>query len=792
MLGTVENKIRFKAILIYLIVALICGGMIFYIYNLRASIDDYKSNIEQYNEEILQMDSLVRFINVTQEEANRYVMTRRLVHLRQFRSHLEIIENQLDSLRPAQADHSLFDGMNELLKEKGSIITRLSRQFSVQQEPDSVLERMITYEPIVQTDSILITTVSQDTTIHLPPPQRRNIFQRIFTSRSEQDTVYSISTTQTDTLIIVNRPDSIPILSEIGTYTEQIRQDYQQRITSIQNEVNQLLIADQEISTRISGLLIHLYSSSIRNILNRIDEQEEEIRHVNSLSVRAGIVALALILLFIILIFSDVSKGLRARRALEEANKRIGETLESRHKLFLSVSHDIKTPLNSILGQLDTKEQPLSFSEETLSSMKNAGEHILSLLNTLVQFSGLEQGVLQVHLSSFHAGRLFREVTAICAPLAARKGLQFIGKGTPDPMLYLHSDPVKIKQILINLLSNAIKYTPSGEVRLEFSYENGKLTCTVSDTGSGIYDEQKELLFSPFTRLEGNSYMAEGTGVGMYVVKGLVSLLNGELTVRSVPEKGTSITVCLPIRQVEPAEKQPREMQTLLLIDDDHSFLTVLSHLITQAGYTCESCSPGKEFEEKLNTLSSYDLILTDMEMGSWSGMDILQAVRQTAPDIPVFVMTGRDDFNLETVYRLGFDNYISKPITSSSFESLIKGEKPEKKNETSSLEEMFAGDPKALEEVLDTFINSTLLYIAGRQEAIEKDDFYKARQIAHKMLPMFIQLDAGKVVMLLKKMDSHRNNLPEDHPEWKTETELIIRESGELLLRLRTPGTPL
>ncbi|MCC8152890.1 MAG: hybrid sensor histidine kinase/response regulator [Tannerellaceae bacterium] len=791
MLQTVESKIRLKAILIYIIVAAFCCEMVFYTYHLRDSIDSYKNNIEEHNTEIAQTDSLIQFINKTQQEANQYVLTRRTAHLRQFHENLSIIEFHLDSLQQQEIVPFLSELMEEtnlLLREKGDIIRRLNRQFIIQNTSDNTINELLSaYEPVQQTDSIIISSVQQDTTYHVPLAPKRNIFQRIFSSKEQEtDTIFSISTIRTDTVVIVNQSDTIPMLSEISTYTEQIKDDYKARINSIQAEVNRLLMADQEISIRISSILINLYSNSIRNILGKVYEQEEEIRRTNSLSLLTGGIALALILLFILLIFSDVSKSLRNRQKLEEANRVIRQTMDSRHKLLLSVSHDIKTPLNSILGYLDIAQKPGRLSSQEISTMKSAGNYILTLLTNLLEYSGLEQGMMHPSPIRFNLYDVCKETVDICSSLAQKKGLNLIYNLPENKEIYLIADAIKIRQIVVNILSNAIKYTNEGNVILNVTYEAGRIAFTIEDSGMGMDKTEIEKLFQPFTRMDSHQKMAEGTGIGMYVVKGLTELLNGTIRVESVKEKGTTITVSIPVTESEKIVPQENTSKRILLIDDNPSFLLLLKEMINQTGHQPDVCHTPEEFKEKIQAKTDYDMVITDMDMGNFSGMNVLKLVRNINPDIPVIIMTGDNRFDYTKAIEAGFTNHFSKPVSLLTLIQILGGEITTSTNEFELLEEMFGNDRETIREILETFISSSFLHIDNLLMAMENNDFTKAQKICHTMLPMCMQLNCQELTGILKQIDGWRNR-EEEYPDWKQEIKKIIPLTGTLIERIQT-----
>ena len=166
--------------------------------------------------------------------------------------------------------------------------------------------------------------------------------------------------------------------------------------------------------------------------------------------------------------------------------------------------------------------------------MRNSGRHILALLENLLEYSGLEQGTLQAVMEPFNVRELFLETSDMLKPLTLRKNLHLEYDVRIGNEVRLVSDPLKIRQIVMNLLSNAVKYTPQGGIRFTAAYRAGMLEFCVADTGAGIPAEFLAKLYEPFTRSVENSHYAEGTGLGMFVVKGLVELLNGTVDILSL------------------------------------------------------------------------------------------------------------------------------------------------------------------------------------------------------------------------------------------------------------------
>jgi len=524
--------------------------------------------------------------------------------------------------------------------------------------------------------------------------------------------------------------------------------------------------------------LIELYSNIINSRIEEIDQSERIIKENNIYFAIGIIVVLGLILILIILIISNVNKSLSARKALEQANQKIKETLESRHRLLLSVSHDIKTPLNSILGYLELSNDP-EFYEKNAASMKNSGKHILALLDNLLGYSSLEQGSLRSTKNKFSLKELCLDIIEMFIPLAYQKNLSFSYDLNFDPQLVLYSDKIKIKQIIINILSNSIKYTTSGEINLRVSYEDNMINFHITDTGAGIPEEQINNIFIPFLRIEKNNSIAEGSGLGMYVVKGLVDLLNGEIKINSKVDVGTGIVIRIPA--ITKSINNEIHHKKLLIIDDDMAFLTMIKELLSRLGHDATTCLPGTEFNYYLKHIKNFDIVITDMEMNNFSGMVILEKIKKESKIIPVIIMTARDDFDNIKATDLGFDGYIRKPLDISSIHELLGGTY-KAEFDSKLLEQMFDNDKNIINEILITFINSTKGNIKLLHQSIIKNNFIQAQEVCHRMLPMFMQLGEKDSVIILKKMDFMRGKKSSAYPQWKNDVRKLIKLSTLLI----------
>ncbi|MDR0349563.1 MAG: response regulator [Tannerella sp.] len=781
---TIENKIHINVVFIYMIAIILCCAMLLFFYHSRKNINEQKKNIETHDQIMAETKELVHCVNQAQQEVNQYIESKQTAHLDSFHVCLHEIDKQIDTLKIYTTDSVptiLFQELRALLHKKEETVAELKYLFQKQAFSQNMHERIKTIETTDQPNSVKTKTYLKQDTI-IKEQKKKNLWKRItaaFSSKQPSDTIISSSSEITDTIKIASDHNSNAIVKR-DTIIKNVRIDYQNHISSIEEQVIRLILSDQEISSRISNLLINLYNNFLYSRLDEIMENEHWLLNNNTISFIIASIALFLILLFIFLIINDVNKGLRMRKSLEEANLRTKQLMESRHQLLLSVSHDIKTPLNSMLCYLELNSSSDELTMNDLSSMSNSGKYILALLENLLEFSSLQQGTLTTSLSKFNIYDLCEDVKEMFIPLSQQKGLAFHYTFNLASDLFVTSDSLKIKQVIINILSNAVKYTSEGKIDFQVDMENETLSILISDTGIGIPEKQIDQVFQPFTRIDENKNMAEGTGFGMYVVKGLVDLLAGEITVKSAVNKGTSVYIKFPVR-IAADDNRIAAVKKILVIDDDPSFSNLLGRMLERLGHTAYSCSSFAEFEKYKLQLSGFDLVLTDMEIGNYSGMDVLHNIRQRNRSLPVFIITGKSDFSGEQAVSAGFNGYLPKPVTLDALSNAVNQTVPVN-DRLKSLREMFDNDEDLIREVIQTFIHTTEQNLSVLKQCIENNTFTEAQAVCHKMLPMFLQTGEYHPAEFLRRMDLLKGKPETIYPEWKKDAAAFITEAEEML----------
>ena len=361
---------------------------------------------------------------------------------------------------------------------------------------------------------------------------------------------------------------------------------------------------------------------------------------------------------------------------------------------FLSnMSHDIRTPMNAILGMCMIARQNMDNPkkvEDCLSKIDASSAHLLNLINAVLDMSKIESGKVVFHESTFDISQMVKEICDIIQPQAAKKGVEFCYGFESLKNIYVTGDSLRIRQIFVNILGNAVKFTPE-KGKIKFSartcpssytdYTTFEFIC--SDTGMGMSEEFKEKLFQPFER-ETNSkiHSIGGNGLGMAITKNIIDLMNGEIYVDSSIGVGTTFTVVLHLKEADRNGLQEKEGEEenrgtsrnfegkrILLVEDNELNREIAREFLTLAGVTIEEAQNGKEAVEMVEKSGEnyYDLIFMDIQMPLMNGYEAAKAIRalhRRDADLPIIAMTANafsDDIRMAK--EAGMNEHISKPI---------------------------------------------------------------------------------------------------------------------------------
>ena len=410
-------------------------------------------------------------------------------------------------------------------------------------------------------------------------------------------------------------------------------------------------------------------------------------------------VGLLLLLAFNLLIMMYFNRKLKA--AVDSADK----ANRAKTDFLSSMSHDIRTPMNAIVGLSLLTEKNAddpTIVRENLQKMNRASNHLLTLINDILDISKVESGKLNMSPVTFSIVECAENLVTISQPMVKEKNIDFRFHIDRVSHEYLYADQLRINQIFINLLSNAIKYTePGGQVCVDMKEEPGQtdksvqLVYKVSDNGIGMTPEFMAKMYEPFSRQTDSRVNAiSGTGLGLAITKQMIDLMNGTIDCQSEAGKGTTFTVKL---EITIADRQMEEMKLppirVLIADDDEILLETAKDTLSSIGVKADIARSGAEAIQMISDSADYQVMILDWKMPDMDGIEVTRRLRKEVHnDIPVILISAYDYSDIESAAKeAGISGYICKPLFCSTLYNKINevlGNKSAPVNPDSDLED--------------------------------------------------------------------------------------------------------
>ena len=543
-----------------------------------------------------------------------------------------------------------------------------------------------------------------------------------------------------------------------------------------------------------------------------------------------SIMVFLLLILLGYLIFTWITKHKKINNALTEAKLKAERLAQLKAEFLANMSHEVRTPMNAIVG---FSEQLASTTlsekqEKYLSTIRSSSEHLLAVINDILDQAKLESGKMAFEKAGFEIRKVVDSVRKTLSQQAESKGLSLITTIDDDIPEVLIGDPFRLTQILINLTSNAVKFTVEGKVviRCKSILKNTKelkLQIEVEDTGIGIDQENLNNVFDDFYQTDvGSTRQHGGTGLGLTITKRLVELQEGTIRVASEKGKGSKFTVTIPYkigaktdleqhREAANRDEGALKGKSILVADDEEYNRLLLKTILQKWQMKITLCENGKEVLEALES-NHYDLILMDVRMPEMNGLEATKSIRAqfNAPfnRIPIIALTAAaSNSDAQKCIRAGMDDFLSKPFKGVQLYQKItevlkieedvqqiEKEKNDQQSDNSvmydlkELSQLSNGDEQFVIDMLETFIRNAKTDINKMDEAFSNGHLEAVSLWAHKVVAPCRHLGLKELSIKLKKIENTAQSAE------KREIEQLIdqvkNEAGEIFKSLEAEIT--
>ena len=576
---------------------------------------------------------------------------------------------------------------------------------------------------------------------------------------------------------------------------------------SQERSANQLFLHMEDLVKKES-----LLNEKITQLASEFNAEDSQMRKLGSTHLMShqretlhlvmwfGFAAFLLAFIFYWLFHRDANERQRNKMLLEQSNRHNEELLTLRRNMMLTVSHDLRSPLTSIMGYADliaetTKDEKCKQYEEAI---KQSSDRMLTLLNTLLSYYRLDTGKDEVDMMPFHVKDVLRTLMAEYEPLAAVKDIVIEGAFTGNDTVVM-GDRKRIIQIGSNLMSNAVKFTKKGSVNISVDYRDNTLTIRVKDSGTGMSEEQMQRIFAPFNRLE-NADTQEGFGLGLSIVKALAELLGGRIEVESHVGFGSLFTVTLPLVEGDEEVLQRSVMKSTALpeglriavLDDDTVVLKMTVEMLAKKKVQVVGCHTVDELFDRMRK-NDYDLIITDIMLGGMSGFDLLELLRGAnignSKTVPMLAMTGRTERSAEDFVKAGFRGCLLKPFSyaeltiaianSINEESQTEDETPKIPNADFSM--LLKGE-KDVNGMLALLVEQTEKEMSELESAFETGDIDAISFLQHKLESRWELLGIVKPMLKLRDALKGKGNLDKAIKEVVLTAEQLVNQAKRMM----------
>lgn len=782
-----KNKFPFKIILSYVVLGAIAVVVSYFLYSeYRGFLDTSTSNPNE--KKILEAGSLINLLYETDGFSRLALLTQEKsdfeIYLEKADLLFEKIE-ELEAVTPDALQKQQLDSVRELLERKNQNIEQI-RVLKLARNENAPLDEILREFTLMDRE---IGRLTVDNFIENPGMLGRyeyNVMKRYVDYLNENSGVDStdVKGVKLDSMLVSYRF----IVSEA-------KKENSRLMRSLQTKENELIQNDMIISGQMQQIINAIDREVNRKNLLEKAEREASIQQTSRTLTLFGFAGLAILLLLSYITIADFFKAERLKEKLRAEKKFSDDLLKSREQLLSTVSHDLKTPLNTIVGysELFTHTE-LSNKQQNYNRQIASSAHFVSkLVDDLLDFSKLEAGKLTLDAIPFSLDSLLNNSVRASKDIHAGKPVKlelYIDEALQGRIF--ESDPLRIQQIINNLVGNAYKFTEKGRIQITTNLleknDGDYLTeIAVTDTGIGISSEKQQLIFKEFTQADSDTFRKfGGSGLGLAISRKIAQLLNGSLEVESKPGEGSTFYFVVPLKLSQQSVTQSpytsligKNTFTAVVIDDDPSMITLLKELFEQMNIATRGFTDFYQFSN--SDPFAFDFVLTDIQMPGVNGFEVLDQLKngvvQSYHSQPVIAMTGGREHSRRKYLDKGFSELLQKPFAKDELlaalsplflnkleTELLTLKKSRAKTPANdiydlSLLQSFLDTEKGLQEVFQVFIEESAKNMLKIRKAIAKEKTETIQRTAHKMLTMCRQLNAKRVIPLLELMEFYESD---------------------------------
>ncbi len=379
-----------------------------------------------------------------------------------------------------------------------------------------------------------------------------------------------------------------------------------------------------------------------------------------------------------------------AMAALVEAKDAAESANRAKSNFLTNMGHELRTPLTAILGFGSILQDAHPEDSEAVDTIIRNGEHLLGLLDDMLDLAKVESGRIELDLAPCDLAQLLDDVVRLYSARASSAGLRLVAVVDGGLPALIHSDGLRIRQVLSNLIANAIKFTRRGVIEVRARREGNQLAITVSDTGVGIDPKHLERIFDAFTQADSSTTrLYGGTGLGLSISRSLAELLGGGLTVESEPGRGSRFTFWLPDTEIRPIESLSAESEDrteaalprgkrVLLAEDGADNRRLLTLLLKREGLDVITVEDGAQACDAVQQADAagepYDAILMDVQMPVLDGHEATRRLREAGQTLPIVAVTAHArNEDRDAAYAAGCDGFVTKPIDIDQLRSILR-----------------------------------------------------------------------------------------------------------------------